>query len=209
MSMDVRVVGVGMVPFAKPGASESYVEMGSKAVRAALTDAGLPYSADPAGLCRLRLRRLDLRAGGALPRRHDRHSDRQRQQQLLDRLDRAVSGAAGGRSRRGRCALARRLRGNAPRRTRLEFSRSRRPDDSPRRDDGRSAGDRSEGAARRAVFRRRRAPSMRESTAPRDETFAKIAQKARKHAANNPYAMFRTHLSVEEILGFAQSSTAR
>jgi len=45
MGMDVRVVGVGMVPFAKPGASESYVEMGSKAVNAALADAGLPYSA--------------------------------------------------------------------------------------------------------------------------------------------------------------------
>lgn len=32
------------------------------------------------------------------------------------------------------------------------------------------------------------------------ETFAKISEKARKHAAKNPYALFRELLSVEEIL---------
>ena len=32
------------------------------------------------------------------------------------------------------------------------------------------------------------------------ETFAKIAAKARKHAANNPYALFNNELSVDEIL---------
>lgn len=32
------------------------------------------------------------------------------------------------------------------------------------------------------------------------ETFAKISEKARKHAANNPYALFNQQLSVEEIL---------
>jgi sterol carrier protein 2 len=32
------------------------------------------------------------------------------------------------------------------------------------------------------------------------ETFAKVSEKARKHAANNPYALFNQPLSVEEIL---------
>ena len=32
------------------------------------------------------------------------------------------------------------------------------------------------------------------------ETFAKVASKARQHAANNPYALFNTQLSVEEVL---------
>lgn len=32
------------------------------------------------------------------------------------------------------------------------------------------------------------------------ETFAKISEKARKHAAKNPYALFKEELSVEEIL---------
>jgi acetyl-CoA acetyltransferase len=32
------------------------------------------------------------------------------------------------------------------------------------------------------------------------ETFAKVASKARQHAANNPYALFNTQLTVEEVL---------
>jgi len=43
MAKSVVVAGVGMVPFSKPGASEPYYEMASKAIRAALSDAGLGY----------------------------------------------------------------------------------------------------------------------------------------------------------------------
>lgn len=43
MSRKIQVAGVGMVPFQKPGASGTYVEMGSQAVRDALADAGLDY----------------------------------------------------------------------------------------------------------------------------------------------------------------------
>ena len=43
MSNEVHVAGVGMIPFAKPGASESYDVMAAGAVRAALADAGLDY----------------------------------------------------------------------------------------------------------------------------------------------------------------------
>ncbi|MCA1854316.1 lipid-transfer protein [Massilia oculi] len=39
----VYVSGVGMIPFAKPGASSPYHEMGAQAARAALEDAGLAY----------------------------------------------------------------------------------------------------------------------------------------------------------------------
>jgi len=42
---DVVVAGVGMVPFAKPGKSEAYYQMGEKAARAALDDAGVAYTA--------------------------------------------------------------------------------------------------------------------------------------------------------------------
>ncbi|HET7735878.1 MAG TPA: lipid-transfer protein [Nocardioidaceae bacterium] len=42
---DVVVAGVGMIPFAKPGRSESYEVMGATAARLALDDARLPYSA--------------------------------------------------------------------------------------------------------------------------------------------------------------------
>ena len=43
MSQDVYVAGVGMIPFSKPGASESYHVMGARAIRAALADADLDY----------------------------------------------------------------------------------------------------------------------------------------------------------------------
>ena len=44
MNQKVIVAGVGMVPFAKPGASESYNVMGAQAARLALADAGIDYS---------------------------------------------------------------------------------------------------------------------------------------------------------------------
>ncbi|WP_422048815.1 lipid-transfer protein [Shimia sp.] len=44
MSAAAIVAGVGMIKFAKPGASESYDQMGAAAVRAALKDAGLSYA---------------------------------------------------------------------------------------------------------------------------------------------------------------------
>ncbi len=43
MSKRVNVLGVGMIKFAKPGASEDYNVMASKAAKAALEDAKVPY----------------------------------------------------------------------------------------------------------------------------------------------------------------------
>jgi sterol carrier protein 2 len=43
MSRKVFVTGVGMIPFAKPGASAPYDQMGAQAARAALDDAGIGY----------------------------------------------------------------------------------------------------------------------------------------------------------------------
>jgi sterol carrier protein 2 len=40
---EVLVAGVGMIPFTKPGASASYDEMGSQAIKLALTDAAIGY----------------------------------------------------------------------------------------------------------------------------------------------------------------------
>lgn len=44
MSQKTYVAGVGMIQFAKPGASGSYIEMGAEAIRLALKDAGLDYN---------------------------------------------------------------------------------------------------------------------------------------------------------------------
>lgn len=43
MKRKVNVLGVGMIRFAKPGASDEYDVMGANAARAALEDAGIPY----------------------------------------------------------------------------------------------------------------------------------------------------------------------
>ncbi|MEE1864981.1 lipid-transfer protein [Pseudomonas auratipiscis] len=43
MKEKVIVAGVGMIPFTKPGASASYTEMGAEALRQALKDAGISY----------------------------------------------------------------------------------------------------------------------------------------------------------------------
>ncbi|CAB3777483.1 putative acetyl-CoA acyltransferase [Paraburkholderia caffeinitolerans] len=43
MSRNVFVAGVGMIPFKKPGTSETYDAMGATAIRQALADAGLNY----------------------------------------------------------------------------------------------------------------------------------------------------------------------
>ena len=43
MKRKVLVAGVGMVPFAKPGASDPYDVMGAGAASAALADAGVAY----------------------------------------------------------------------------------------------------------------------------------------------------------------------
>ncbi|HLM43561.1 MAG TPA: hypothetical protein VK458_06815, partial [Myxococcaceae bacterium] len=43
MGRRVNVIGVGMVKFAKPGASEEYDVMASKAAQAAIKDAGISY----------------------------------------------------------------------------------------------------------------------------------------------------------------------
>lgn len=43
MTRRVYVAGVGMIPFSKPGASAPYLEMGARAMQAALADAAIPY----------------------------------------------------------------------------------------------------------------------------------------------------------------------
>ena len=43
MANKVRVAGVGMIPFTKPGQSEDWDVMGEKAIRLALEDAGIGY----------------------------------------------------------------------------------------------------------------------------------------------------------------------
>ena len=87
MSKRVNVIGVGMVKFAKPGASEEYNVMAAKATRAALEDAKVPYAEIQQAYCRVRVRRQHVRPARGLRGRAHGHPRLQREQQLLDRLD--------------------------------------------------------------------------------------------------------------------------
>jgi acetyl-CoA acetyltransferase len=51
MNSEIVIAGVGMVPFKKPGQSDSYDAMGENAVRAALTDAGISFSLIEQAFC--------------------------------------------------------------------------------------------------------------------------------------------------------------
>ena len=44
MTKNVKVAGVGMIPFTKPGQSDDYPIMGETAARIAIEDAGIKYS---------------------------------------------------------------------------------------------------------------------------------------------------------------------
>ena len=105
------VIGVGMTKFDKPGTKEGdYPDWAKEAGEKALADAGIAYERRRAGLRRLLLRRLDLRAAGDLPARPDRDPDRQRQQQLLDRILGALPRPPGGQGRARRLRARGRLR---------------------------------------------------------------------------------------------------
>jgi hypothetical protein len=96
----VYVAGVGMIPFAKPGASETYDVMGATAAVEALADAGIAYSDVGQAYVGYVYGRLHRRPEGAVSRRHDGHPHLQREQQLLDR----IVGAVPRRARRSKTA---------------------------------------------------------------------------------------------------------
>ena len=192
------VIGVGMTPFSKPGTKEGdYPDWAREAGNAALSDAGVSYEDieqafagyvygdSTAGERAL----YELGVTG--------HPDHQRQQQLLDRLERAVSRAPGGGSGSADCAMA------------LGFEKM-------------QPGSLGVGYTDRANPMERHVKRMLELRSPeqspmapqmfgnagRDhmdrygstaEHFAWIGWKNHKHSVNNPYAQFQQEYSMEEI----------
>ena len=151
------VIGVGMTKFDKPGTKEGdYPDWAKEAGEKALADAGIPYERRRAGLRRLLLRRLDLRAARALRARPHRHPGRQRQQQLLDRLLGAVPRPPGGPGRPRRLRARARLREDGEGLARDEVHR---PHPGARQAHGRDVrGPRARGVAVRAADVRQRRP---------------------------------------------------
>ena len=199
MGRRVNVIGVGMTKFAKPGASEDYNVMATKAARAALEDAKVDLRRRRAGVRRLRLRRQHLRAARRLRRRAHRHPRLQREQQLLHRLDRALPRPA----RPSRAASPSACWWSASRRWRRARSAPSSPIAPTRSSQHAGVMNKVQGFTQAPPAAQMFGGAGREyrwKYGTKRETFAKVASKARKHAANNPYALFNQQLTVEEVL---------
>ena len=199
MTAKALVAGVGMIPFAKPGASESYDVMGATAARAALKDAGIDY-ADvqqayvgyvygdstcgqsalyPVGLTGIPIVNVNNNCSTGSTA-------------LFLARQAVESGTVD-------VALALGFEQMVPGALGAVFS-----DRAPTMAMHSQGMIRAQGADTQSPFAAQffggagREYAAKHGTRP--ETFAKISEKARKHAANNPYAIFRDPLSVDEIM---------
>jgi acetyl-CoA acetyltransferase len=197
MGKRVNVIGVGMTKFAKPGASEEYNVMAAKAIRAALEDARVPYdqiqqaycgyvygdstcgqrSVYEVGLTGIPVFNVNnnCSTGSTALMLGKQAIDAGQDCVLVVGFEKMEKGALGAKFNDRTNPLDQ----HAMVMNDLQGFTQAPP---PAQMFG--------GAGR----------EYRWKYGTKRETFAKISEKARKHAANNPYALFNTPLSVEEIL---------
>ncbi|MFQ6397225.1 lipid-transfer protein [Nocardia sp. KC 131] len=198
MSGRVVVAGVGMIPFTTPSRTETYDLMGTKAARAALTDAGVEYSKVQQAYAGYVYG--DSTCGQAvvyglgqtgIPVINVNNNCSTGSSALFLARQAVESGAvdvalAVGFEQMQRGALA---MGYTDRPT--PFDRFNEVmDQIQERTEAPFAAQMFGGAGRQYM--------QKYGTVP--ETFAKISVKSRKHAANNPYAVFKDPVTVEEVL---------
>ncbi|MEJ6590915.1 MAG: lipid-transfer protein [SAR86 cluster bacterium] len=195
----VKVAGVGMIPFTKPGQSEDYATMGEKAARIAIEDAGISYS--EIGQVYVGYVYGDSTAGQAavyglgmtgVPVFNVNNNCATGSSALFLARQAVESGMV-------ECALALGFEQMVPGALGATFTDRPNPMKRMFKEMANLQGvdKQAPGAAQYFGGAGR---EYAEQYGTRDETFAKIAEKARKHAANNPYAVFRNQLSVEEIM---------
>ncbi|MGQ7819299.1 lipid-transfer protein [Metapseudomonas furukawaii] len=199
MSNKVVVAGVGMIPFCKPGASPSYIEMGAEAVRLALKDGDLDYG------------RVQMAFAGYV------YGDTTCGQAVLYRVGRTAipvfnvnNACASGSSalylaRQAvesgavECALAVGFEQMQPGATRSNFPDRPLPrgDYLPIQDE--LCGDAGDIPRNLITFGGAGREHMRKY-GTRMETFAAIRAKASRHAANNPLALFKKVVTTEDVM---------
>ena len=203
MTNEVRVAGVGMIPFTKPGQSETYNVMGEKAARAAFEDAGLPYSA--AQQVYVGYVYGDSTAGQAavyglgltgVPIVNVNNNCSTGSSALFLARQAVAAGVVD-------CALA--LGFEEMRPGALGSTFNDRPNPMAKFfTEMTSIQEFDPKAPGAAQFFGGAGQEYADKYGARRETFAKIASKARTHAAHNPYAIFKDPLNVEEVLGSPQ-----
>jgi acetyl-CoA acetyltransferase len=196
---ETLIAGVGMIPFAKPGASDAYDVMGEAAARAALDDAGIDYAAVQQAYVgyvygdstcgQSALYGLGL---SGIPIVNVNNNCSTGSSALWLARQAVASGSAD-------CVLA------------LGFEQMQRGALTSQFKDRPSTLGRSKAAMRQLQGIEPNAPSAaqffggagEEFAKQRDldsTLFAKISVKARRHAANNPYAVFRQPVTEDEVL---------
>jgi acetyl-CoA acetyltransferase len=199
MNRKVHVVGVGMIPFTKPGASEPYHVMGAKAAREALLDAGVDYALVEQAYVGYVYG--DSTCGQAavygvglsgIPVINVTNNCATGSTALFLARQAVESGMV-------ECALALGFEQMVPGALKSAF-----PDrPSPMAQFVKAMTEiqgYDEGLPRAAQLFGGAGRAHMKEYGTRPETFAKIAVKARRHAAKNPFALFKEELSEEQIL---------
>ena len=198
MSHEVFVSGVGMIPFVKPGTSGNYQEMGEEAVRLALEDSGATYdqvqqvyagyvygdsTCGQAAVYRLGMSGIPV---------INVNNNCSTGSTALFLARQAIEGGA------AECVLALGFEQMNPGALGAVF------EDRPNPlDKFIESANEIEGKSKVPVALRLFGGAGLEHQkkyGTRDETFARVSQKARLHAKHNPRAIFRDEVSIEEVL---------
>ncbi|AJD47741.1 lipid-transfer protein [Isoalcanivorax pacificus W11-5] len=199
MSRKVYVAGVGMIPFTKPGASDPYHIMGEQAARIALKDAGLDY--DKVQQAYVGYVYGDSTSGQAavygagltgIPVFNLNNNCSSGSSALFLARQAVESGQV-------ECALALGFEQMNP--GALKGAYDDRPSPVARFQEAMTQLQGYDSQAPRAAqFFGGAGREHMKRFGTKAETFGRISVKARQHAANNPYAVFRQQLSLEEIM---------
>ena len=198
MSHEVFVSGVGMIPFVKPGTSGTYQEMGEQAVRLALEDSGATYdqvqqvyagyvygdsTCGQAAVYRLGMSGIPV---------INVNNNCSTGSTALFLARQAIEGGV------AECVLALGFEQMNPGALGAVF------EDRPNPlEKFIESADEIEGKSKVPVALRLFGGAGLEHQkkyGTRDETFARVSQKARLHAKHNPRAIFRNEVSIEEVL---------
>jgi acetyl-CoA acetyltransferase len=195
----VKVAGVGMIPFTKPGKSDDYPVMGETAARIAIEDAGINY--EDIGQVYVGYVYGDSTAGQAavyglgmsgVPIINVNNNCATGSSALFLARQAVESGMVD-------CALALGFEQMVPGALGATFTDRPNPMKRMFKEMVKVQGV-DKNAPGAAQYFGGAGREYAEEFGTKDETFAKISEKARKHAANNPYAVFRDPLTVEEIM---------
>jgi acetyl-CoA acetyltransferase len=198
MGRRVNVIGVGMVPFAKPGGSEEYNVMASKAAKTALADAGVGYDAIQQAYAGYVFgdstcgQRAIYEVGLTGVPVFNVNNNCSTGSSALMLGKQAVEGGV------AECVLVVGFEQMEKGALGAKWTDRTNPMDQHANLMSEVQGFNQAPPAAQMFGGAGREYRWKYGT--KRETFAKISEKARKHAAKNPYALFRDRLSVEEIM---------